>query len=423
MNKLAFCILILVLVQTHLYGQNKQIDQLIYTKQFTKADSLLKVINLSRSEKMIYQALLMNAFYQPESSNNLIKKVLSGQIAKYGKAVQYHLYRALYDNYAQLCNYRKAYQSSLILSTKFRSFMDSGDVEGLQEETKIYHALQDVKPQSLFKSSTSFIRITHDLAGLINIPLQTGGASGSFIFDTGANISTITETYAQKLNLTILPRATVNVAGSFNGISTLAQLGIAKVLKIGQVSVRNVVFLVFPDSTLTFAGGAYKINGIIGFPVIRALEEIILTKDTLTIPATPETAQGRHNLASDGLTPLIYLNYSGTCLPFTFDSGAQSSLFNINFYNRFKDRIDKDAKSDSLRLGGAGGSKDIKTITAAKVCLNLGSSIYCFPSAQISLDTITGNDKFYYGNIGLDLVSQFSEVTFNFPRATITLRK
>lgn len=423
MYKFAFCILAIVAGQPKLYAQNKQLDRLVYTKQFTKADSLFKVTMLSRPEKMIYRALLMNAFYQPESSNNLIKKVLSGQISRNGKAVQYHLYRALYDNYVQLYNYRKAYQASLILSSKFRSLMDSADVEGLQEETKIYHALQDVKPQSLFKSSTSFIPITHDLAGLINIPLQTGGASGSFIFDTGANISTITETYAQKLHLKILPRATVNVAGSFNGISTLAHLGIAKELKIGQVSVRNVVFLVYPDSTLTFAGGAYKINGIIGFPVIRALEEFILTKDTLTIPAITERAQGRHNLASDGLTPLIYLNYSGICLPFTFDSGAQSSLFNFNFYNRFKDMIDKDAKSDSLRLGGAGGSKDIKTLTAAKVCLNVGSSINCFPSAQISLDTITGNDKFYYGNIGLDLVRQFREVRFNFPRAIVSIRK
>ncbi len=38
------------------------------------------------------------------------------------------------------------------------------------------------------------------------------------------------------------------------------------------------MFIVFPDSVLSFAGGAYKINGIIGFPVIEQLQEVRIDK-------------------------------------------------------------------------------------------------------------------------------------------------
>ncbi len=98
------------------------------------------------------------------------------------------------------------------------------------------------------------------MAGLINVPVEFKDSTFDFVFDTGANLSVITESYAIKAGLDV--RNVVFKVRAITGIDVNAKLGVAKLLKMGDVEVENVVFIVFPDSVLSFAGGAYRIRGL-----------------------------------------------------------------------------------------------------------------------------------------------------------------
>ena len=258
------------------------------------------------------------------------------------------------------------------------------------------------------------------MAGLWNIPVQQQDSSYLFIFDTGANISTITASYAQKLHLDVVKNSQVSIEGGMNGVSTKVNLGIAKQLNIGNVQINNALFLIFPDSALSFAGGAYKINGIIGLPIIKALEEITIGKDSMQIPLVADKKTVAHNLALDLLQPVIYMDYQDKPLPFTFDTGAQGTLFSDNFYKRFKIQLDSISKKDSLQMGGAGGSRRMNIIKVPQIPFTFDHKPVLFRNTQVNLETAQVSDKYYYGNIGQDMFAQFTSMTINFVNSSVS---
>ncbi|MDT9096702.1 hypothetical protein RSW32_25600, partial [Escherichia coli] len=84
----------------------------------------------------------------------------------------------------------------------------------------------------------------------------------------------------------------------------------------------NEPFLVFRDEALSFANGAYKINGIIGFPVAKELGRITITRKSLLIDAHREDNSFAKNFFVEQLRPIVLLGYKGKLLPFNFDTGA-----------------------------------------------------------------------------------------------------
>lgn len=55
--------------------------------------------------------------------------------------------------------------------------------------------------------------------------------------------------------------------GTSTGSRVTADVAVAPRVRLGQVELANVVFLVLPDEALTF-GPTFRIPGLIGFPVI-----------------------------------------------------------------------------------------------------------------------------------------------------------
>ncbi|NHA07881.1 hypothetical protein G7092_29040 [Mucilaginibacter sp. HC2] len=401
-------------------AQIKQLNELVYTKQYTQLEQVLSTINLSTNDKLLYKAILTNAFNQPEVSNLLLKKIFTVKIAAGDSKLQFYLHRIAYDNYVKLNNYKEAHIAAEQLVKDYRTWFSTSELTDQLDENKIWAALAAAPAQQVQKHASSAIPVKKDMAGLWNIPVQQQDSSYLFIFDTGANISTITATYAKKLNLDVIKNSEVRIEGGMNGVSSKVNLGIAKQLYIGKVQINNALFLIFPDSALSFAGGAYKINGIIGLPIIKALEEITINKDTMQIPLVADKRPVRHNLALDLLQPVIYMDYQDQPLPFTFDTGAQVTLFSDNFYKQFKTKLDATAKQDSLRLGGAGGARKMKSLKMPQLVFAVDKKQAVFNNVQISLETTQVSDQYYNGNIGQDMFTQFTHMTINFVNSSVS---
>ena len=113
------------------------------------------------------------------------------------------------------------------------------------------------------------------------------------------------------------------------------------------------------------------------------------------------------------------MDYKSKTLTFNFDSGAQVSLFSDNFYKQFKTDLDATGKKDSLKMGGAGGSRKMKILKVPRLSFTVDGKPVEFNNAQVNLDHTQVNDQYYHGNVGQDMIGQFDSMTINFVTSSI----
>jgi predicted aspartyl protease len=392
---------------------NINLDSLLAHRHFFQLQRELQndSHNLPVHRKLYYQAFLHNFFHNLVVSNEEINELLD----KYKKLFTHNeisnLLMKKIDNHVKLYQYREAHLTTQLLLKKYRTALTDEEREDARNSDIIWKGLEEVVPQTTTIASETSIPYRRDMAGLINIPVGFADSTFDFVFDTGANLSVITESYARRSNLQML-----NVhfkVRAITGLEVQANLGIANELRLGNIIVRNAVFMVFPDSALSFARGIYAIKGIIGFPVIEQLQEIHIDKNALTVPPAALDRNLR-NFGVDELLPVITIIYNTDTLAFTFDTGAQFTFLNEPFYRDYKTLVDTAGKSYDMQIGGAGGVTRTKAFRLPQVTINVAGQPALLKNVAVKTTSSTPKDKLYYGNFGQDIMNQFKEMVINF---------
>lgn len=367
--------------------------------------------HLPAYKKLYYQAFLHNFFHDLTTSNQEIEQLLELYKKQLTNNEIGNLLMKKIDNHVKLYQYREAHETTQTLLHKYRSALTGEEREDARNSDIIWKGLQDVPPQTTTIISETQIAYRRDLAGLITVPVNFADSSYYFVFDTGANLSVITESYARKANLRLLNlRFKVR---AITGLQVRAGLGVADELQLGNIVVKNAVFMIFPDSSLSFARGMYTIKGILGFPIIEQLQEVRIDKNNLTIPQTAVDRAIR-NFGVDELLPVISVGYNTDTLAFTFDTGAQFTFLNEPFYRHYKTLIDTAGHSFEMQVGGAGGIAKSKAYRLAQVPITVAGQNALLKDVAVKTTSSTPKDKLYYGNFGQDIMNQFKEMVINF---------
>ena len=369
---------------------------------------------IEKWQYLYFNALVDNVFNRHEESNKTIEEIFKNYSNQINDTITSKLLEVRLVNSIHLFHFKEATVISQKLQKDCKPFLDSDDLADYINEINIWSVLTDVPPQTISKTQDTKIQMTKDWVGLWNIPVTVSDSTYDFIFDTGANISTITESYAKKLGFKILE--TEFEVGTATDIQVKSGLAIADKISLGNITYHNVVFLVLPDDALSFPQINYYINGIIGFPMIEAMEEIHITKEhELFVPSKPET-KNMQNLAFDGLTPIILTTHKNDSLGFAFDSGAMTTFFYISYYNKYKNEIDSNYEMRTITIGGAGGSIDVKGFILDDINFLISNSKVSLDNIRLIAEEITDNDNsnYFYGNIGQDVINQFDEIVINF---------
>src|SRR6202000_1929111 len=132
----------------------------------------------------------------------------------------------------------------------------------------------------------------------------------------------------------------------------------------------------------------------------------------LTIPQTPGISS-LHNLALDGLDPVMALVTDNDTLGFHFDTGASSSVLYSTYFEKHKTTILKNAVKKTQTFGGAGGARKKDSYVLPTVRCTLNNKTVSVDSVSIFPEKIGPGEKFY-GNIGQDFMHGFNEMTLNF---------
>lgn len=179
------------------------------------------------------------------------------------------------------------------------------------------------------------------------------------------------------------------------------------------------VFLVFPEESLSFNEGRYTIDAILGFPVINALENLRLVQGKTFFFSRAAPSAKKENLALDFLTPVVEVIQNDKSLAFTFDTGATTTALYEEYYLLNEEEIQRLGTRDSINLGGAGGSVKIPVYKAPFEGA-IGDSEFRLEAASIHLKEQADN-RGIYGNLGQDVLKQFDTLSLDFRNMRIEL--
>jgi predicted aspartyl protease len=216
----------------------------------------------------------------------------------------------------------------------------------------LYTALADIAPQSVALGEDVPIRATFNELGSWNVPVDVNGRHGQWIFDTGANWSTLSAGEAERLGLET-HESGANVGGS-TGKRNALRLAVASDLRFGRAHLKHVIFLVLSDDSLFIGPLKYQIRGILGLPVIRALGRVGIAANGDLRIAPGKTGRGTPNLFFDGLAPIVDVRHDDRRMQMFIDTGANASLL----YRSFRSALTKDEiaglTATNEQAGGAG---------------------------------------------------------------------
>ncbi|MFN4000402.1 aspartyl protease family protein [Algoriphagus sp.] len=392
---------------------DNQLNQLLEQKSYFKLSELLENNEGKLTERRLlyYKAFVAKAFGERMESNVHINALL----AKYQNELTYTTITRLLDlkaaNHLYHYEYKEAADIYTTILEDYSNVLDSTDIINYNNVKNLFGAVSDINRQIMHKHD--FVKIAsfrNDFNHLMT-PVKSNGVSENFIFDTGANLSTIVESQAKKMNLTMIEQH-VDV-GSSTQINVQSKLAVADSLYVGDILFENVVFLVMPDEQLTFPEINYQIHGIIGFPVIHQLAEVHLHKDgSISIPTTQKESKLK-NMFFEGLNPVVQAVSENDTLLFTLDTGAKNSELSFKYYNDHKDKIEKIGELETNERGGAGGQATVEEYMLKNFPINIGTKSTKLAKIPVTLEEYEFN-KYFDGNLGQDVLTQFNTLIINF---------
>jgi len=400
----------------------EKLYKLYNDKKYFKFISELKSeqTNLTEEQKNAFNAFYYNLINKGAESEKCIDKVMHSSSGALHDSLKKDLYSISVINNVYLGDYGKSIDRTKILLKDYHQFIKEKDKDDYENSLIIWNSLGDIGKQEVVKTGDSKINMKRDLAGLYNIPVTYNSETHDFVFDTGANFSTITETYAKKLNL-IFSDGKIKV-DAITGKKIDAKIAYAKSFFIGNMEIKNTVFLVLPDEDLSFAGGMYKISGIIGLPVIAEMGELIISKEgELTIPLKASESE-INNFLLDGFTPIVEVDYKNNPMCFTFDTGAKMTLLYSPFFEEYKAEITSQYTIEDIGFGGAGGDVKVPGYYLKDVELKVSDDIMLISKVSLLCVPVKDNEELMYGNLGQDFISRFDYMTINFKSMSVNFK-
>jgi len=324
------------------------------------------------------------------------------------EAVEAH--RTLASAYLTHGEYQKALaQVDAILALR------PADADALGDRP-VLAALADTPDQQIARRHTT-VRLEDG-----GLPFSINGVHATYWFDTGAELSVLTESEAKRFGLRVRP--TSGQVGDVNGTRVNTQIAVADELSIGSIQIKHVAFLVLPDNQPPFNEQSPSSRGLIGIPVLLAFETFVWGADKsfeIGIKSSQKSV-AQAALCFDGNHPVVQVAYGKHGLAFSLDTGATNTDLYPPFASAFPELIRSATKTDSHKMEGAGGAKYMEAATLDSLEFSIGGFPATLKSVGVLLKPTTGASRFFAGNLGIDLLQQAHKTTFDFKAMTLRLQ-
>jgi hypothetical protein len=246
------------------------------------------------------------------------------------------------------------------------------------------------------------------------------GVRGPWILDTGANQSVISWTFAERIGVTPFP-GVASVGSGLTGRQSSLRVAVLPTMQVGGAALTNIVLLVLDDENLRIGSGpgAYQIDAILGYPILRALGAVTFTPDEFLAGEAAEPVGQGMPMYMRGLTPVIECEVEGRPLLFTFDTGASSTDLSIRYYELFRAQAGS-WKTQTVESAGADGSSTHDVYIQPQLVMKIGTSTVTLQDVSIAPVRTNAGLDILFGNLGQDFVDRFESVSLNFLTMTFS---
>lgn len=377
------------------------------------------------------RALIGNRLNRPDISIPAFGELMNTHSTNLGLSNLLNSSVMLSMDLSKIGNNAKAAEVVTSVLDATRQYLDSAAVEGMQRYIDQYTALSEYNPYDIsfadMQGSIPFkivpVGNLEKNAFLMQLDSSSiNGMRAAITFDTGAGVNIISDSLARHYDL--IP---INAYHSVLGIGRRnCQFAIAKELKVGNIIIHDVPFLIV-DITLDND----EANKYIDCFSIVLGSELMLRLNDLTIDFTkrqimvPSMAPTRSCIpANMYFSPQMNLITNGEIhnkqMQICIDTGdASFGSLNGDFFKDNKDYVLANAQPDTVRMAGIGGVKILECYRLPNVSVYIGGNEVVIPHITVNTE-LNPLATDYECNLGLKSLMQFGKIRFNMVDFTIT---
>jgi len=362
-----------------------------------------------------YQGAVAAAFNDADQAQRLFQVVIA---AAPMSELAYQAHSILAGMYLRLGQYRLALgQADAMLAIKPDNVSD-------REGRALLVALSQAPDQTVRRRAPSHIQGVSKDGGNPALPMMLNGHPVNYVIDGNANISSISESDAQRAGLKFheLPAGATKISG-VTGMEISYRVAVAETVIIGNIELANVAFLVFPDDQQPWVEMPPGARGAVGVSVLVALRTCRWNQDDSVEAGFPGKAQNLRdaNLWFDGPNIITDVQFHESRISMLFDTGSEATDFWPPFAAEFGRVVDESGQNDSKKLSGIGHDLVMDTKTLSDVTLKVGGYITVLRSAHILLKPTVRGSTWFFGRLGFDLLHQARHATLDFESMTLKL--
>lgn len=370
--------------------------QLQEKSRFFELREALQQTGWNDSDTLFYRALVESRFGQETAAVSDLQKFLT---VPSDPVLQRKAYEELASALARLGRYgdsARALAESLRLTP-----LDDVDRAGGENTQALYKLLADIAPQTVEFGEGVPIQANLNPLGSWNVPVEVNGHKGEWIFDTGANLSTVSESEATEMGLALRETSTY-VRGSTDEKNPL-RVAVARDLHFGNAHLSNVVFLVISDQALYVGPLKYQIRGILGLPVLRALGCVAISaKGAVRIETKGVGLAQEPNLFLDGWNLIVEARHGNRRLQMVLDTGANATSLNPSFRDALLPTEIASLKTKRDRTAGVGGTVSRKTEVVPTLRLEILGRTAELKDVNLAGKQPAGDRSYRDGTLGID---------------------
>lgn len=384
-----------------------QLRQLQEKTRFFQLREALQQPGWNNTETLLYRGLVESRFGHEQAAVPDLQKFLASSADPVLK-------RKADDELASaLLRLGRYGDSARALSDSLR-LMPKDDVErdGTRNSQALYASLADVPPQTIEFGPEVPTQANSNPLGTWDVPVEVNAHPAKWIFDTGANWSTVTESEAAVMGLT--PRQTSAYVKGSTGAKNPIRVAIASDLQFGSAHLKNVVFLVLSDQSLYIGPLKYQIRGILGLPVIRALGCVGITaKGAVHMAPQCAPAEGEPNLFFDGWDAIVEIRHGDKRLEMHLDTGANATAANHSVRAALAPDEIASLKTDHDQTAGVGRVVTRKTQTLPAFHFEILGRADALTGITLLGQQPTGDQAYRDGTLGTDALTSGFTLDFN----------
>lgn len=371
--------------------------------------------------KLLAEAFINTAFNKPDKAI----KVLSELIAKHQENLGLNGITTCITMLAENLRYQGKYLSAADMIMSYINQTDS--FNGLDENTRTILLSQCamaamgelMKPEIERPAKNCVVPIIENdkfLKHAFYINANLNGKNVPFLFDTGCDgyaTNMVTEKFARENNIKIIDE-TVVVYGITDGS---VKLGYADKMYIGEITYKNVAFLVAPGDNL-LPTDTLQLDAVLGSVFMKAMKEcqIYPKEKKIVFPLRQtELPSTGSNMMLKGGQPYIEAFTNEERLLMHFDTGGSLDL-SAKYFAEHEDEVKANGRlKEGGGIGGFGGVKFIKKYMLKNFPIQSGGSSVTIPEIAVLTNDGVVFDQ-YDGLIGADFIRLHTKTTVNFDK-------